>query len=507
MRARRGRRWQSLLAACVVLGVPCEALAYDAEVESSTTAQAYQINSASGSPLLTRSRVIETVGLGVYHLTDEGNGNGPQLFFRARMRVDGDFSHARDEIALGTGDYGGYKAREPALPLDLMYGYLEGRRIAGGLMTFRLGRQQVIDPLGFYAFDGGLVRITTPAYFAVELYGGLEVRNGFPLSTGRWELSGVQRGMRPPDSFGDAYPSIQKEHIAPVYAISIESVGPTWIHGRLTYRKAYNTGLSYVGGPANVDRSSGRPMVTPGLATWEGQRVSSERLGYGLNAELGDLAAVHGTLIYDLYGQAITSADAGIDGFLSKRVTVGGDYTYYRPMFDADSIFNSFHIDPMDDFAARIEVQATDRVSLEADAMVRRYRTDDVDDYTRVATQYAPGGGMRVRYLWPTARVTTRLQTLSGDQGDRHGGDVHLEKSFGPRWLADGRLSLWHFSDRTRADANGRTRTANSAGYVLGAGYRLTPDANAFLQFEQDFNRLIGQRMRVMAVLSVRLGT
>ena len=37
-------------------------------------------------------------------------------------------------------------ALKPA-PVDLMYGYLEGRRYARGMLGFKLGRQYVVDPL------------------------------------------------------------------------------------------------------------------------------------------------------------------------------------------------------------------------------------------------------------------------------------------------------------------------------------------------------------------------
>src|SRR6185295_20359055 len=80
---------------------------------------------------------------------------------------------------------------------DLMMAYVEGRGYADGLVGFRLGRQYVVDALGFWSFDGGLVRLTTPAYFTVEGYGGFEQRGGLPLlATSRFEADGVYRGDR-----------------------------------------------------------------------------------------------------------------------------------------------------------------------------------------------------------------------------------------------------------------------------------------------------------------------
>jgi hypothetical protein len=473
--------------------------AYDAEVESSTTAQAYQLRGLTGDPVLSRRRVTQTLGLGVYNLVGSDKEQGKeQLFFRVRMRLDADFGMAREEYALNGGNPDAARfipGLQPA-PVDVMYGYLEGKRFLRGMLGFRVGRQYVVDPLGYYSFDGGLVRFTTPAFVTLEAYAGFEQRAGLPLSTGRWELGGVQRGDRTNYPL-TSYPSFQKAGLAPLYSVSLESAGPTWIHGRLTYRKVWNTGSSFVAG-------SGALLGPDAMATYDARRVSSERLGYGLNAEIWDIAALRGALIYDLYGKQWNSIEAGVDVFAHERVTVGADYSYFKPIFDADSIFNVFGIEPMDDVSLRIEVDPTDRLSLEGDAMVRRYRADDPTNLSRVANSYAPGGGLRARYKWTTSRATIRGQALSGDQGNRIGSDLNYERTFADRWLFDVRLSLWHFEDKLRTTNTASSRTATSVGYVLGAGYKLSPEANAFLQFEHDSNRLVGQRLRIMAVLNVR---
>ncbi len=487
---------------------PREALAVDAEVESQTSAQAYQLRGPTGDPILSRRRITQTLGLGVYDLLNHGKdttANAPVLQFRVRMRLDGDFGMSSEEYALANNSTTArfVPGLAPA-PVDVMYGYLEGKRLLGGVLAFKLGRQYVIDSLGYYAFDGGLVRITTPLYFTLEAYGGFEVRAGLPLSNGRWELGGIQRGNRS-DYPSTAYPSFQKAGLAPTWAIALESAGPTWIHGRLTYRKAWNTGQSFVGG-------NGALLGPDQLGIYDRTRVSSERIGYGVNATLGEVAALRGVVNYDLVGKNWTDLQAGADFFLGEHVVVGSDYTFFRPLFDADSIFSVFGFEPMDDVSARIEVSPTDRLSFEADAMVRRYRSDDASDpknFNKLATSLAPGGGLRARYKWANARLSVRGQGIMGDQGDRIGGDVLYERTLAKRWLLDLRLSLWHFEDKLRTQAVqlnnlASNRSATSLGYVLGAGYQLSPEANAMLQFEHDTNRLVGQRFRLMAVVNVR---
>jgi hypothetical protein len=481
------------------------ARAYDAEVDASTVGQAYQLRGLTGNPIISRRRVTQTLQLGVYNIGDATREGAPQVTFKARMRMDADFGMSRDEYTLPPNLARYVPLLQPA-PVELMYGYLEGRRFAGGYLGFKVGRQYQIDPLGWYAFDGGLIRITTPAYFAVEAYGGWEVRGGLPLTTntqiGRFEMNGVVR-MDRSDLPPGAYPSVQPQSLAPVYGFAIETAGPTWIHGRLVYRKAFNTGQSFVAGSGALLGATPEQM-----GIYDRIRTASERIGYGLNMTLGELAGVRGNLIYDLYGRQFNDVELGTDLYVHKRVTASLDYSYWKPIFDADSIFNVFGFEPMDDFGGRIDVDVSDHLSVAANAMVRRYRSDDPNaapGAVQTASSTAPGGGLNLKYKWPTARMIFRGSVLSGDQGRRVGGDLVYDKTLFERYFIDGRISLWDFKDKLRTDGLGNTRDATSVGYVVGAGYKLSPESNAMLQWEHDMNRLVGMRYRILAVLNVRV--
>lgn len=483
--------------ALAIAAAPASARAYEAEIDASTTGQAYQLKGVSGDPVLSRRRVTQTISLGVYDIGGLGKGgDGPQISFRVRLRLDADFGTSVEEYAL---DRSSTTARfVPGLapaPIDLMYGYLEARRLAGGRVTARLGRQYVVDPLGWYAFDGALVRAITPAYVIVEAYGGFEVRGGLPLSSSRFEqgITRLDRGDYPKTG----YPSVQPAAIAPMYAVALESAGPSWMHARASYRKAWNTGESFVGNGAFL----GAPDT---LGIYDQRRVSSERLGFGAELQPLGLFDLRGAVVYDLYGRQVTTLQAGAELTLEK-VTVGVHYDYWKPIFDADSIFNVFGIEPMDDVSVRLEIEPTKRLSLGADANVRRYRSDDAArPAVRVATDYGYGGTARARYVLPRSRILARASTLGGDQGVRVGGDLAYERLLGERWMLDARLTAFRFDDKLRADASGRSRSATSLGYVLGGGYRIDRDTKIAVQFEHDSNRLVGQRYRLLAVLDVR---
>jgi hypothetical protein len=199
---------------------PPPATAPDAELTSDTAAQFYEMRSPTGATVIARRRFMTTLGVAVYDLFDKPHDPlAPTVTFRARLRYDGDYGGSAEETALNSPDrfIPGFSRG----PVDLMYGYIEGRRFFKGLLGFRLGRQYVTDALGWWSFDGGLVKVTTPYYLAAEVYGGLEQRGGMPLSTPRFERDGIWRGDR--NGFDPAlWPSFQPNDVAP-------AIGGIWI--------------------------------------------------------------------------------------------------------------------------------------------------------------------------------------------------------------------------------------------------------------------------------------
>jgi hypothetical protein len=246
-------------------GATVPARAVETEVNSTSAGQAYTLSSPWGGLTVKRRRFLETLALGLYHLEGgEPKPGGPDISVRLRLRLDADAGISSDETA--------YNAASdrfvPGLvlaPIDLMYAYVEGRNLAKGWLGFRLGRQYVTDSLGWWAFDGGLVRVTTPFFAEVELYGGLEERGGLPLSTPRFERNGVWRGDR--KGIDDTvYTQFEKASIAPSYGVALQSTGVTWIHGRLDYRKVLNQGDSVVS-LLVPDPITGLPVLAQGTRT------------------------------------------------------------------------------------------------------------------------------------------------------------------------------------------------------------------------------------------------
>ncbi|MBK7579653.1 MAG: hypothetical protein IPI67_05530 [Myxococcales bacterium] len=481
-----------------------DARAYEAEVDATTDAQFYTLRSPWGDPVVRRRRYTQTVALHVYDLQGDYVPFGPQLTFKARMRLDSDFG--KEGYERNPNQPGTFVPGLEQSPVDVMYAYLEGRNYLGGLVGFRAGRQYVTDSLGWWSFDGGLVRLTTPVFFQVEAYGGFEQRGGLPimLGTERYSSGGVYRGDR--GAGGELelnqYPYfLEESKLAPAYGFAIESSGVQFLHSRLSYRKVINRDRVY---------TSMFPDAAPGFYRVAGDRVSSERLGYSLRANAAGLGAVRGSVVYDFYNQVVSDRALALDWYTTEELTLGGDYDYYYPTFDGDSIFNWFTHSGMTTLLARTEWRPSRRFDVALSGGVKIFETEgnsgtygDVEQADQDPDRSETGrlsdgvGNVATRYRWSDGGVGLRGLVEAGARGHRYGGDVTTQKSFAHGYYdTQAIVSVYDWEDGLRPQ-----RSATSLTYVLGGGVTPFTDTRFGVEWEHSMNRLVGQRFRVLATL------
>jgi hypothetical protein len=495
--------------------VSTSAVAVEPEVTSDSAAQQYDVRSPTGATVLDRTRFTSTLGVNLYDILgqDTLRRDGPELDFRARVRYDADYG-----ISSGETDPTQYATFVPGVQdtsglVDVMYAYIEGRRFAHGVLGFKLGRQYMVDALGWWSFDGAEVKATLPYFFAVEGYGGLEVRGGLPLSTPRFEAGGVWRGNR--SSFDPSlYPQFQPADVAPAFGAAIESSGVTWLHSRLTYRRVYDTGSVGVAEFAN-------PNLPPGPnSTYDATRISTDKIGYAVEADLRKVGAIKAGLAYDLYNVKFTQIYGSLDVFATKRLTVSADYDYYAPTFDADSIWNVFASEPINDVSLR-GAYNQGHLSLSAGAHARIYdiytsnpnpgssspnlqatsTSTPLGTYPTNGHPFDEGGDVGAKYKWGEGHLALRGAADFGDAGDRVGGDLSGQRVLETRYVLAARLGVWQWDDKLRPD-----RDATNFGYMLGTGYRFASRCQAMFEWQHDMNRLVGQRFRALLTLSVAFG-
>jgi hypothetical protein len=273
-------------------------------------------------------------------------------------------------------------------------------------------------------------------------------------------------------------PAFQPAAIAPAFGAALESTGVTWIHGRLTYRRVYDTGSSNV-----TEFASG--LYAP--ASYDGGRISSERIGYSMDANLATLGGVKAGVVYDFYNAEMTNLYATIDAYAGKKVTLSADYDYYVPTYDADSIWNFFAGEPMSDLGLRANVNVTDRLSVAGGGHVRvsEVQTGPLDPgrpapRTRPTPTTPPTRASTPPTATPSTRAATSppagnrrdagdpaRQRQLGREGDRVGADIAAQHVFETRYVASLRTGVWQWDDKLEPD-----RSTTSFNYVLGLGYR-----------------------------------
>ncbi len=506
MSARRPPLRAAWVAAFGVAGLASpSARSIEPELAGDSSFQGYDVRSPTGAVVLERMRFTSTLGASLYDILgqDKVRRDGPELDFRARVRYDADASVSGAET-----DNTNHVSFIPGLAdssglVDVMYAYLEGRRFAHGVVGFKIGRQYMVDSLGWWSFDGAEVKATLPFFVAVEGYGGLEVRGGLPLSTPRFEAGGVWRGDR--NGFDPSlYPSFQPADVAPAFGAAIESSGVSWLHTRLTYRRVYDTGSVALTEFPNAN-------LPP--TTYSDTRISTDRIGYAAEADFRKWGAVKAGLAYSLYDVRFSQIYAAFDVFATRHLTLGLDYDYFAPTFDADSIWSFFASEPINDVSARASY-ATGHLSLSAGADARIYTVETSDAnpgssspnlaaslagyYPTNGHPFDEGGDIAARYKWGEGALGLRGAANFGDAGDRVGADVTGQRVLETRYLFKGRVGVWQWDDKLRPD-----RDATNFGYMLGVGYRFAPRCQALFEWQHDMNRLVGQRVRVLLTLSV----
>ena len=544
-RSKHQRRFATAAATTLLMGAAggyasvCQAS--DFEVTGDVIAQGYEVASPFGDVFVGRQRLTAMVGLAAYNLQGDYLPGAADYSVRLRMRVDADFGVDGAEERFDASNPSRYLPGLSRSPVDVMYGYVEGRNLADGWFGFRVGRQYVNDVLGWWSFDGAMARVTTPFYVQAEVYGGLEQRGGLPLSTPRYERQGVWRGSRGGQNANQPlYPSFQFGSQAPAFGVALESDGPSWIHGRFDYRRVYNTGDAFT---SQFPAPGGG-----GLERVSGMRLSSERLGYALSAFLPKLGGLKGGFVYDLHNGLISRAYGGLHVHIGPRVTASADVDYFVPTFDADSIWNWFAHNGSTTALGRVSIRPSDKLDVDASGGVRLWATDGdpdtwaVSQCTAVAgnnqqnidnclrngldpstgsdalfsrkkdnrgTSLAPDlllnlGG---RYRWSGGHVgvSGMLQTGFGgeaqNRGRRIGGGANIRQALVPDlfWLS-GRASLYNWSDPLRPD-----RDATSFGYVVTPEVRPVKALSLRADWEHNMNRLVGQRFRVIGYVTTRI--
>jgi hypothetical protein len=386
-----------------------------------------------------------------------------------------------------------------------MYAYFEAEGLCNGVVGVRVGRQLVIDALGFWSFDGARLALSLPAGLELGAYAGYEPRPGLPLlATSRYAGDGVSRGNREALEH-DAEPSfLDESRLAPALGawFGLRALGPfsAWIG----YRKVENRSRVRV---APFASAPGVQAPTFGEA-----RTSSQRVAGSARLEWPGLASASGSAVYDLYTRLWSDLAVSVDAAPNRVLNVGGELRRSRPTFDADSIFNWFSQGATGKALGRVAYAPLRAFDTSFWWGVHWFETD-ADPHASSASAASNGaperGGhnltagtaSRLR-LFP-AELTLSMLAEAGERGRVAGADLALRTLLaGGLYDSLAMLSLYDWADPLRDE-----RDATSLTYVLGAGVvtgsGLFSRSRLGIEWEHTFNRLVSQRFRVLATLEL----
>lgn len=459
-----------------------QALAADVRTVSRTVGEGYMVRVPGPQGLLvSRRRLVQYVNLGVFRIlppkeADEifRDPRDGQLQIVTSLRLRHDFGTYQREA---TGDARRLVQSLDGRQIDVLYAYLEGRSL-GGWIDLRAGRQFEMSGLDFYAFDGGWLRVRTPAHVAVEVFGGFQVDGSDVFGFPTFELDGTQ---------GTPIDQATSPMAGAAFALS----DVRWMDARFAYRRTWT--------PSTMNDDLLDVDGTRGLSTEVDQEVVSATAALRLaSGRFNPFAAAR----YNLGTARVDDLSGGFDWAITPMHAVRALYLRTIPTFDLDSIFNVFANEPFEDLRVVYRVRPSSRWSLSGRFQGRFFRSSETSVLeTEPETPVPFGGGGGVAAAYRQRRFAMRIDGfgLGGEGGIRAGGSI------------DTRTHVWY--DRIALDA--RTyfayyrddlvdeRRGYSVALQLGTNIRLAHGIYFNVVGEELFTPYYRHAFRALGLLSV----
>jgi hypothetical protein len=452
---------------------PRPAVAYDFAVSLRTIGQGYQVRrfAADGSnELLSRRRLTQYMDLAVFDLApprwrgDDGDRN--LIYFDASLRFDSDFGGYMLGRPGGSDEIRELKQSQ----LDILYGFIGGRNV-GGRVDFQLGRQIKFDLVDFYAFDGGDAVVHVTRYFAVEAFGGTEVRGELPLSAPIYELDGTSAGSRDP-----ATRPGQASTWRPLVGAAVaggRDGGP--LTARLAYRRVWS---------ATADRLPGEPE----------SGVNAETVSLTAMAAWRNRVAFAGGLRLNLLLGEFDDEQTMVKVRTFSRQWVTLEHAYLAPNFDGDSIWNVFATGAYRDLRAIYEVGLGTEVKAYARGFVRFFADSGRSEGASLGATWRRGRGfVRADGYWD-----------DGYGGRKAGVDASARLTVRRSFELEGRITSYQWRAEQSSNASGTPVDAGVAfGAQAGGRWQLGQGVKLHVLAEDNVGTYYRSAFRGLAVVEV----
>ncbi len=459
--AARRTAWLGALLTTLLVASPAAAVEF--HIQSETIGDAYQLVTSSGQ-LLNRNRIHEQLGFGAYDLLGDQSYS---LSIVTRFRFDADLGITREEL-----DEVATLRREQ---LSIQAAYVEGRDLFG-MLDFKLGRLVQVGSLDWLMLDGAVVRLRTPWFFGVEVEAGVEASNDFgSVTANQLELDGVRvmKDQLSPD--GDPIQVTDDPKI--VLGATLLTTGLYDTRARFTYRRIFSKG-----------------------------KVRQERVGGAMYQDLFGVLSLNLNWGYDFYNEVLDTVRAGVRWRATDFLTAELQYVRLVPRFDAESIFNIFASEPLNDVNTRVRWHLSSDSWAYVGGMVRLFGNEDyvsgslTEPVDTLVSAYGAMAGYHHGF-GEDGRLAADVSFEGGYGGQRLLVDLTGSWSIIPGELdLEGRMTLVHFEDGLQSNLDGV-----SFGYQLGGHYDIVGVADLRVLVEHNFSRIHHSQLRVLAVADFEL--
>lgn len=310
--------------------------------------------------------------------------------------------------------------------LDVLFAWVEATNLFDGWFGARLGRLVVDGPLGFRSDDGVWLEFSPLDEVGVRVTGGFENVRGLRLSASPFAPGGVERWSAEGEGAGRYGDAREPEHRPTVGAELFGRIGPVGYDA--AYRRTWRS-------------------VDGGFA--------EELVGIETNLEIPPVFA-WGAARVDLLIRNVASAEGEVSVRLGRdgRHRIEARYEYFRPTFDAESIFWVFSSEPFHEGTLRYRFPLQGALSGETWFSARF--TQGLRPEDRLAGPFTDfGGGLGLRLETESFVGAMRWKMLEGGGSSLAGADLSVEVPLVDCLAVYAVASAWRYADRIREGRHG----------------------------------------------------
>lgn len=362
--------------------------------------------------------------------------------------------------------------------LDLLYAYLEGRKIAR-VLDFRIGRQ--LDPaqLDFFALDGLSLSVSPPGvarrYLKLTLWGGAQVRSDSPLG---W----ANIAFEAPDEFLD--PRTQPKERGYLLGAAVSTRPRSWISARAGVRRAFRSMSQVDPNQVLIDPDPQLPAFSSGVEqslTFAQLSVRSPNRRVFFNAAAS----------YDLIMRELSLADLALSAQPAPKHRLRLSWLRTTPILDLDSIFAIFDRGAFQEWRLRHAWTIDQRWQLATQVQVRNNQDPQASKAQAPGVGAAMSGALQLRHH----RATLHTRMHRQNQRWQLSGLAQWQwQPKGSSWSVD----LWVHHAQALME---RRRHALSG--ALSANYRLFSGVSVRAMVETLTNQDVRQSTRVFGALTM----